>query len=189
MSDKEKKLNRITLKNVRLAFPDIFEAKAFSDGDEPAFSATFLLDAKHPQLKELKEMMKEVVRDKWGAKADAIYKDLEAKDRLALHDGDLKTEYEGFEGNFYVSARNKSRPLVLDRDKTPLTQADGRPYAGSYVDVSLDLWAQDNKYGKRVNASLRGVRFVKDGDAFAGGGAADVNEFDDLSDGADDDIS
>jgi hypothetical protein len=79
-----------------------------------------------------------------------------------------------------VSSRNKVRPLVLDRDKSPLTQSDGRPYAGCYVNGSIELWCQDNAYGKRINATLRGVQFYKDGEAFAGGGSATADEFDDL---------
>ena len=49
------------------------------------------------------------------------------------------------------------------------------------MNASIELWAQDNSFGKRVNASLRGVQFLKDGDAFAGGGAASDDEFDDLA--------
>jgi hypothetical protein len=45
------------------------------------------------------------------------------------------------------------------------------------VDVSIDVWAQDNNYGKRVNASLRGVKFARDGEPFAGGGAATEDDF------------
>jgi hypothetical protein len=82
----------------------------------------------------------------------------------------------------YVSASNKVAPLVVDKDKSPLSEASGRPYAGCYVNASLDIWAQDNSYGKRVNATLRGVQFFRDGDAFAGGAPASEDEFDDLSD-------
>ena len=99
-----------------------------------------------------------------------------------LHDGDLKEQYEGFPGNFFVTARNKSRPLVIDRDKSPLTEADGRPYSGSYVNVILDVWAQDNSWGKRVNATLKGVQFSKDGEAFSGSAPASIDSFDDVSD-------
>ena len=63
----------------------------------------------------------------------------------------------------------KARPRVLDRDKSPLTQSDGRPYSGCYVNVSIDIWAQDNKFGKRVNAKLLAVQFHADGEAFSGG--------------------
>ena len=175
---------KVKLNNVRLAFPQLFEAKTVNGEGEPAFSASFLMDPKHPGIKELKAAMEAVGQSKWGAKWPTVKKEIETKDRLALHDGDTKADYAGFEGNFFVSARNKTRPLVIDRDKSPLTAADGRPYAGCYVHASIELWCQDNAYGKRINASLRGVQFYKDGDAFAGGGAASDDEFDDIEDGA-----
>lgn len=175
---------KIKLANVRLAFPQLFEATTVNGEGKPAFSATFLLDPTHPDIKALNAAIEQAAKDKWGAKADAILKAARAADKVCLHNGDSKAEYAGFEGNFFVSARNATRPLVIDRDKSPLTQADGKPYAGCYVNASLDLWAQDNNYGKRVNASLSGVQFLKDGDAFAGGGAASADDFDDLAVGA-----
>lgn len=175
---------RIKLNNVRLAFPQLFEAKTVNGEGKPAFSASFLLDPSDPQVKELNKAIEQVARDKWGAKADAIIKQMRATDKVCLHDGDLKSNYDGFPGNLYVSSRSQTRPLIIDKDKTPLAEADGRPYAGCYVNASIELWAQDNNYGKRVNASLRGVQFHRDGDAFAGGGAASEDEFDDISEGA-----
>lgn len=168
----------IKLPNVRLAFPCLFEAKTVNGEGEPAFSCTFLLPPDHPAVKELNNGIIEVAKAKWGAKAGDILKEMKAKDRLAVHDGDTKASYDGFPGNLFVSARNKTRPLVLDTDKSPLTQADGKPYAGCYVNGSIELWVQDNKYGKRVNASLRGVQFLKDGEPFSGGGVASEDEFD-----------
>lgn len=178
-------LGRIKLRNVRLAFPALFEAKTVNGEGAPAFSGAFILPKNHPQVKEINATIETVAKAKWGPKAEAILKQARAADKVALHDGDAKSEYDGFAGNLYISARNKSRPLVVDKDKTPLGQADGKPYAGCYVIASLEFWAQDNNYGKRINASLRGVQFFADGDAFAGGGAASEDEFDDLGDGAD----
>ena len=179
---------KIKLENVRLAFPNLFEAKTVNGEGEPAFSASFLLPPKHPAIKTLRDAFEAVGKDKWGAKWPTVKKEIEAKDRLALHDGDTKADYAGFAGNLFVSARNKTRPLVIDRDKSPLTSADGRPYAGCYVHASIELWAQDNNYGKRINASLRGVQFFKDGDAFAGGGAASDDEFDSVDDATEGDL-
>ena len=175
---------KIKLQNVRIAFPQLFEAKTVNGEGEPAFSAAFLMAPDHPAVAELEAAFDIVGKEKWGAKWPQVKKELTAKDRLALHDGDTKADYIGFEGNMFVSSRNKTRPLVIDRDKSPLTAADGRPYAGCYVHASIELWCQDNNYGKRINASLRGVQFYKDGDAFAGGGAASEDEFDDIEDGA-----
>lgn len=173
---------KVKLNNVRLAFPVLFEAKTVNGEGKPAFSASFLLDPADPQVKAINQAVEQVAKDKWGAKADAILKQMRAQDKVALHDGDLKSNYDGFQGHLYVSARSTTRPLVIDKDKSPLTERDGKPYAGCYVNASIELWAQDNHYGKRINASLRGVQFFKDGEAFAGGGgAASEDEFDDLS--------
>lgn len=175
---------KLVIQNTRLAFPAIFEAKSVA-GEEPAFSASLILPPDHPQMGEINDAIEAVAKEKWGAKAPEMLKQIRAKGNVCLHDGDEKASYDGFEGNFYISARSKTRPLILDRDKTPLTQSDGRPYGGCYVVAVLELWAQDNQFGKRVNAQLKGVQFYRDGDAFTGGAPADESDFDDLSDGAD----
>lgn len=168
---------KVKLNNVRLAFPTLFEAKTVNGEGKPAFSASFLIDPADLQVKTLNAAIEQVAKEKWGAKAEMILKQMRATDKVCLHDGDLKANYDGFPGNLYVSSRSATRPLVIDADKTPLTEQDGRPYGGCFVNVSIELWPQDNSYGKRVNASLRGVQFFRDGDAFAGGGAASDDEF------------
>jgi hypothetical protein len=175
---------KIKLKNVRLSFPHLFTAQQ-SDEGEPKFNAAFLLEPTHPQVKEVEAAMLQVAKDKWGAKWESVYKSMTASDKLALHDGDTKAQYAGYEGNLFINANNPSRPLVLDRDKTPLTAEDGKPYGGCYVNVTVEFWAQDNKFGKRINAGLGGVQFVKDGDRFGGGTVGDESDFDELEEGAD----
>jgi hypothetical protein len=176
---------KIKLQNVRLAFPQLFKATTVNGEGEPAFSASFLIEPDDAQVKSIEAAIEQVAKDKWGAKAADVLKGMRKSDKTCLHDGDTKSQYAGFENMLFISSRNKTRPLVIDRDKTPLAEADGKPYAGCYVHVSLDLWAQDNNYGKRINASLGGVQFYRDGDAFTGGGAASEDEFDDLGAGTD----
>lgn len=175
---------KLKLENVRLAFPVLFEPKTVNGEGKPAFSAALLIDPADAQVKAINAAIEQIAKEKWGAKADAVLKTMRATDKVALHDGDLKSSYDGFPGNLYVSARSATRPLVIDKDKSPLTEQDGKPYAGCYVNASIELWAQDNNYGKRVNASLRGIQFFRDGDAFAGGGAASEDEFDEITEGA-----
>lgn len=168
----------VKLKNVRLAFPQLFEAKTVNGEGEPAYSASFIFDKKHSAYKEVDAAIDAVAKEKWGDKATAVLKDLRAKDKVALHDGDLKSDYDGYAGNFFVSSRSKKRPLVIDGDKSVLTVADGRPYGGCYVNANVEVWAMDNQFGKRVSASLVGVQFAKDGDAFSGSAPASVDDFD-----------
>ena len=176
---------QVKLKNVRLAFPNLFVAKAVNAGDAPKFSASFLIPYGNAQIAMIDKAIDAVAADKWGAKGASTAKTLRAGGKVCLRDGAIKEDYTGFEGHMFVSATNSTRPLVIDADKSPLTAEDGKPYAGCYVNVSLDIWAQDNAWGKRVNASLSGVQFLRDGDAFAGGAPASVDDFDDVTEGAD----
>lgn len=172
---------KIKLTNVRLSFAQLFEAKTVNGEGKPAFSASFLIEPSDPQVANINAAIEAVAKDKWGAKAEANLKVMRTADKTCLHSGDLKANYDGFEGMLYISSRNALRPLVIDTDKTPLTAQDGKPYSGCYVNASVELWAQDNNYGKRVNATLMGVQFFKDGESFSGGGVASEDDFDDLS--------
>lgn len=175
---------KIRLNNVRIAFPELWTPKAVNGEGEPAFSATFLLPADDPQLEVIEQTIEEVAADKWGAKGAAVLKQLTAAGKTCLRDGESKAHLSGYSGCMFISARATERPLVIDADKTPLLPADGRPYSGCYVNASIDIWAMDNQYGKRISASLKGVQFYRDGDAFTGGGAASVDDFEDVSAGA-----
>lgn len=184
---KTQPIGRIMLKNARLAFPNLFEPVQVNGEGEPRYNATLLLAGDHPQLKELRAKIKAVAADKWHDKGDSTLKSIAAKDAVCLHDGDTKSQYDGFAGCMFVAAAAQvnSRPTVIDGQRSPVTAKDGKVYAGCYVNASIELWAQDNKWGKRVNAQLRGVQFLRDGDAFSAGRPADSDEFEDVTDGAD----
>jgi len=182
-------MTQITLKNVRLAFPNLFEAKSVNGG-EATFGASFILPVDHPQIAEINAAIDATATEKWGAKAPAIVKGLRTQDRVALHDGDTKAQYDGFEGNLFVSANSKTRPLLADRDKTILAASDGVLYSGCYVYATVELWAQDHsQYGKRINAQVKTVQFFRDGDAFSGGRPGTVDDLVDLEEGADSDLA
>ncbi len=187
-SEKENKMTTVKLRKVRLSFADLFKPVAFQDGDGPKkFKATFLISKDDPQLKVLKQAIKDVAKEKWKDKADRILKTIEDNPmKYCLADGDKKN-YDGYENCMALTANNEKRPKVKDRNgKDNLTEADGRPYSGCYVTGHVELWAQDNKWGQAIRATLRGVQFDSDGDSFAAGaGVAKDDEFDDLGDGAD----
>ena len=74
---------------------------------------------------------------------------------------------------------------MLDANRNPLVEADGRPYSGCYVNATVELWAQQNTTGRGMRAELLGVQFLRDGDAFAAGSKPSEDDFDDVSEGAD----
>ncbi len=178
---------RLMLTNVRLAFPNLFEPTTVNGEGEPRYGCTLLLPPDHPQLAEITKKMQAVAKEKWKDKAPEFYKAMAKTDKLALHDGDIKPSYDGFPGNQFISAASQknNRPTVIDANRAPLTEKDGKVYAGCYVNASVEFWTQDNAYGKRINAQLRGVQFLRDGDAFSAGRPADADEFEEVTAGAD----
>jgi hypothetical protein len=163
----------IKIKNARLSFPALFR-KAVFQGAETKFEATFLIPKNDPVVKEIKAEIKRLLETELkGAKL--------ADDKICLKDGDA-FEYDGYAGHYSIKASTDKRPLVIDRDKTPLNAEDNKPYGGCYVNANIELWAQNNGYGKRINAKLLGVQFAKDGEPFASGAVASVDDFDDFDD-------
>ena len=165
-------MSKMMLKNVRLSFPSIFQ-KAEFDGNVGKYEATFLIDKSDTKTKA---MLDEAI-----ATAIAEAKVKVTGDKRCLKDGD-DSEYDGYAGNWSFKAANSKRPTVIDRDKTPIIEEDEKIYAGCYVNAVVDLWIQNNKFGKRVNANLYGVQFVKDGEPFGMGSTDVTDDFDDLED-------
>lgn len=178
MSEKKVEDHVIMLKNVRLAFPQIFKATQVNGEGTPAFSGSFLMPPDHPDVLNIQRAIAKVANAKWGEKGPEILKALIAGDKVCLHNGDAKSNYDGFVGNLFVSARSPTRPLVIAQNRSLLAEEDGKPYSGCYVNAQIALWAQANNFGKRVNAQLRGVQFLRDGEAFGGGAVAQADEFD-----------
>jgi hypothetical protein len=175
--------NEIRLENVRLAFPKLWTAEPFAGGNDPTpyFSASFILPKDHPQAKALDAMMVRLANEKWGTRGPAVLKAAKAMGKVFYRDGDTKAEYEGFEGNNYVSARSKTRPTILDGMRQTTTEADGIVYGGCYVNVIISCFAYI-KGNNGLGAGLKGVQFRAKGDAFSGGGIpADADDFDEIA--------
>jgi hypothetical protein len=183
MTEAKKAADHILMLNdVRIAFPQLWTPSQVQGEGKAAFSGSFLMPPEHPAIALVRAGITKVAQEKWGDKASEILKALIAGDKVCLHNGDTKAQYDGYAGNMFVSSRSPTRPLIIAQDRTPLVEADGKPYSGSYVNAQISLWAQDNKFGKRVNAQLRGVQFLRDGEAFGGGGVAAPDEFDEVVD-------
>jgi Protein of unknown function (DUF2815) len=174
---------KVSLKNVRLSFPDLFKPRAFKPGDEPKHKATFLIPNGDPQIKVVETAILEAAKAKWGAKAEAVVKSIRGNpNKFCFQDGNTK-DYDGYADMMALSANNKARPLVIDQRKNPLTEADGKPYAGCYVNATVEVFCYDNS-GNGISASLKGVQFAGDGDAFSGSAPASPDDFDEIAEGS-----
>mgnify|MGYP002632570453 FL=1 len=161
----------VKLNNVRLSFPALWEAKQGPDANsKSSYQAAFIMDKKSnaADIKAVQDAIATVVRESFKGKVPP---------KICLRDGAEK-ETDGYGPTvMFLNARSDRRPGVVGRDMAPLTKDDGKPYAGSYVNATIRVWAQDNQYGKRINAALRAVQFVKDGAPFGEGNVDVAQEF------------
>jgi len=166
----------LKLKNVRLSFPHLFETHAFQEGDKGKYSAVFLLDkTEHSDLiEQIEESMQELLRE-------AYPKGIPKGFKLCLREGSEKPDTDGYGDDvMFISASSDKRPPVVDTDPAiPMSADDPRFFAGCYVNASIRLWVQDNKWGKRVNAALRAVQYHADGEPFGEKPADPESEFGD----------
>ena len=180
----------IILKNVRVAFVKVFNAVEFKAGDgRPRYSITALVEPRSENDKAIRRAIEQEGLAAHAAKWDRVHAAMKGqKNQYCYLSGDTK-EYDGFAGMMALSAHRRAadgRPIVIDRNKSPLTGADGKPYSGCYCNVKVSIYVQKGE-NPGVRASFSVVQFVKDGDAFSGS-TPNADEFEDLTDGTDDDF-
>src|SRR3954466_4995456 len=188
---------KLRFSRVRITFPKIFpgQEEAFNGTGDPYFSASFLVGKDHDpiELAAYKSAVLAAATAKWGASAESKLKVAQAKDKLPLHDGDLKADKPygaAYKGMLYLSGRNNAKnggpPKVFDNVIDPATgearvitsQSDPKaPYSGCYVNVIYSVFAYTKDGGEGVGAGLLGIQFCEHGERLAGGGASSASDF------------
>lgn len=176
----------VHLTNVRLSYFYGFEPYVNTDPKtgktSSSFCSHFILGPDHPDVEKIKVAQRAAALGMWKDQAQAMLEALAGQDRLCLHKGNIsKPGADGYKDMLYVSASSKKRFTIVDGDRTPLTAESGRPYSGCYANAIVQIWAQNNQYGKRINAQVAGVQFLRHGESFGGGRVAAPEEFSSVS--------
>lgn len=180
----------VMLKNVRIAFCQslLGDAEDYQGNGVFRHSATFLVVPGSENDKAINAAIKAEAANVWGKKADSTLEGLKGNsNKYCYQNGNTKPDYDGFPGNMTIGAHRKradGRPLLLDSVKDPetgkaakLTGAEGRIYAGCYVNAKISVYCQAGQ-NSGVRAGLLGVQFAGPGDSFGGAGRAKEDDFD-----------
>lgn len=173
----------IMISGARVSFPHLFKPPVIN-GEEGKCGAVFMLEPeKHAKvIAKIEEGIADLCAQKFkGRKLPS--------DKLCLRDGEDKGRPE-YEGYMVLSANNRNRPVVLRGDgKTKIEDETDSPiYGGCHTNAKIRLWAQDNKYGKRINCELIAIQFHSDGDPLDGSYVSEedaVSGFSEVDDGDD----
>lgn len=183
----------VKLNNVRLSYEHIFKASAFDENQTAKFSAELIIPKDHPDLANLRRALMDAGKERfpsaftstnWPTGYTCALKDC---DKATDSNGVLLAEKnEAYKGCFIIKADSTRRPIVVHRDRRPVTEEDGVIYSGCYVNVSIGISGYEfGKVKKGVKCYLNGVQFVSDGERF---GRNAVDDFEDLDGGAGDDL-
>ena len=183
---------KVMLRNVRLSYEHIFKAVAFEDNQEPKFSATLIIPKDHPDLAATKKAYFEAGQESFPEAFAG--KSWPKGYTCSLKDADVETNSSGeilaeknpaYKGCYILEANSTRRPIILNRDKSAITEEDGIIYSGCYVNVSLAAAGYTfGKVKKGVKCYLNGVQFVRDGERFG----VDASDDFDALDGDEDDF-
>jgi hypothetical protein len=184
MSEVKRGPGYLHISDVRLSYfygfePFLASPSPATPNPKPVYTAHFLMAKNHPDLPRIVAAIQAVAEAEWKDQAQMMLESFKAQDKLCLHKGDVtkagKPEYAGL---YFLSASNSKPFTIIDGDRTPLRAKDGRPFSGSYANATIDIWAQNNKWGKRINCTVTGVQHLRLGDAFGSGAPpADPGEF------------
>lgn len=173
----------IRISGVRFSYPHLKKPyKGDGDAGEAKFGVVGLMPKKtHRAAKDLvKERIEELLKEN---KVKSL-----ASDKKFLRDGDQSGKAE-HEGHYTVSARESRRPPLRNRDNSVVEPEDADEVfqPGYWGDILIRPWYQNNKFGKRVNAGLSSIQFVKKDEVFGEGRLSDEDLDDTFEDYGDDD--
>lgn len=159
---------------VRLSYVHLFKPWAGQDAgeDQAKYQCCCLIPENEKETiaainKCIEEAKKEGTKGKWGGKTP---KNL----TLPLMDGNDREDPAEFADHFYINAKCKTRPGVVDRFKQPIMDEE-EMYSGvwAYVAVRFYPYLVSGKYG--IAAGLDNVMKFKDDDHLGGRASAEVD--------------
>lgn len=151
----------ILAKDCRLSYPHFDKPYKGDNGGEggPKYSGVFLTPKnRRDVLDACVKVINHLLKEKNKGKPIP-------SDKKFMRNGD-ETGKEGYEDHYTINASESETnpPILRDEKNKTITpeKALRKFYAGCRVNVLIKPWYMDNKFGKRVNASLLAVQFVGD---------------------------
>lgn len=167
----------LRIDNLIASYPHVDEPWAKNEKDKPKFSITGLGDKEtHAEAKKFcVEIIDELLAEKKMGKIGAEHK--------FIRNGDDSGKDEN-EGRWIIKASENAnrRPPVRDQRGNLIDQkkiAD-TIYPGCIVNILIRPWAQNNEHGKKINANLIGVQFVRDGERLGEAPIDDEDAWDEI---------
>lgn len=169
-----------TKEKVRFSYAFVHEP------DEKGFYSTQVIIPKSAKktvkaIKEAVEAVKEANKSKLAGASGKIPANL----KTPLRDGDEEDKGPEYEGCYFLNAKTKTKPQIVDRDRNPIMDKS-EMYSGVYGFCSLSFYAYDVEGSKGIAAGLGNILTLGVGEPLDGRTTAEDDfadlEFDDEDD-------
>ena len=153
---------RSTLKvvtgKVRASYANVFKPRLNDLNGEEEYSLVLLIPkTDRPTVTAIGRAVEAAIAQKWAGKPPPGL-------RTPLRDGDAERPgQEGYAGCYFVTAKSKQRPGVVDRALQPVL--DPMEFvSGDYCRVSLNAYAYDQKGNRGVAFGLNNLQVLERGE-------------------------
>lgn len=172
--------SHVLTNEVIISYPHVIEPRIEENGDKK-YSVCILIPKSDEEtiacIRQAIRAASEAGKDKFGGKVPAAPK-------TPLRDGDEalasgERSGEEFAGHYFLNASSTKRPMVLNRERQPITDPE-EVYGGCKGFITLNFFAYSANGNRGIGAGLNGLLKSRDGERLGGAGAS-IADFADIN--------
>jgi hypothetical protein len=171
----------IFLSNARLSFPNIVEPQKQRNEttgvERISYNCEAIVPRDHPGFAQFMQQYAALMQDVFKEHAQNVMQMIQADRKSRCFGmGEEKVNkktfqpYDGYAGNYFITAGNKNRPQMIGPDGKAVNPDDlmayqmlaRKLYGGCRVNVAVKPWVQKNQHGNGFRFDLVAVQFFKD---------------------------
>ena len=170
---------KLITNEVRFSYEHVMEPYQFDNQPEPQYQLCVLIPKSDTEgVKAVKEAIQNAINEglekKWSGK-------MPPNTWNPLRDGDAEhPEDDAFAGHYYLNAKSKQKPGVVDASRMPITDPT-QIYSGCYGRVSVSFFPFKASGNNGIGVGLQNVQKLRDGDSLTGRASAQADFDDDVS--------
>ena len=162
---------KVVTGKVRFSFVNVFEARAFGEGQTPKYSVMLLIPKSDVGTitrikKAIDAAAQKGLSTKFGGKLPAVLKTtLKDADKDMDQDGEIfadKWDYTA--GHYIINVSSKIQPQIVDAECNPIINPT-EFYSGCYGRASINFFAYNNNGNKGISAGLNNLQKLEDGES------------------------
>lgn len=177
---------KVVTGKVRFSFVNVFEARAFGEGQTPKYSVMLLIPKSDVGTiarikKAIDAAAQKALMTKFGGRLPAVLKTtLKDADKDTDQDGEIFAEkWDYTAGHYIINVSSKNAPQIVDAARNPIIDPT-EFYSGCYGRASINFFAYNNQGNKGVSAGLNNLQKLEEGEPLGSFSTAEQDFADDI---------